>query len=245
MEKLKSLDGFNDQDLELIKVFFYEGQYSNKIIKSFKWSCNQRISNINRLINKEQALLNLISQSKASHNLRRQVNSHVENIKKDLEKKKEEYFNHIRKQERQFEGQKELFKELQENSLIEIKATPLKQSKGEIYQKGVDVSLAIDLVHLAHNSAYDIAVILSGDTDLIEAVKLVKSLGKTPIIFSYHTPNNSRLSNISDLMNAGKFINLRDFTNYEIEKMSDLRKNKTSFRKDNSEKEMSTKEKTK
>ena len=80
---------------------------------------------------------------------------------------------------------------------------------------------------MAHTNAYDVAIILSGDTDLIEAVKLVKNLGKTVIVISYHTPGNHKLSNISDLMNAGKFINLRDFTDKEIFSMSELRENKT------------------
>ena len=121
---------------------------------------------------------------------------------------------------------KKLFENLKGNSFIELKTTPLKQREAEIHQKGVDVLLAIDLVNLAHTGAYDIAIILSGDTDLIEAVKLVKNLGKTVIIISYHTPGNPALSNISDLMNAGKFINLKDFTNEEIFAMSELREEK-------------------
>ncbi len=87
--------------------------------------------------------------------------------------------------------------------------------------------LATDLIHLAHLDAYDIAIILSGDTDLVEAVRLIKTLGKTPIIFSYHDKENPMKSNISDLMNAGKFINMEDFTDDEILEMSDLREDKS------------------
>ncbi|MBU2104721.1 MAG: NYN domain-containing protein, partial [Nanoarchaeota archaeon] len=140
--------------------------------------------------------------------------------------KKEEYFSYIEKQKRNFEGQKNMLNELENNPFIDIKPTPLKQKEGKVSQKGVDVLLATDLVHLAHTGAYDIAIILSGDTDLIEAVRLIKTLGKTPIIFSYHTPGNPELSNISDLMNAGKFINLKNFAKKEIFEMSDLRKEK-------------------
>lgn len=115
---------------------------------------------------------------------------------------------------------------MKDDSFIDLRTTPLKQSEGEIYQKGVDVLLATDLVNLAHTNAYDVAIILSGDTDLVEAVKLVKNLGKTVIIISYHSPGDARLSNISDLMNAAKFINLKDFTKEEIFAMSELRKEK-------------------
>jgi len=178
------------------------------------------------MIDREKRLLDYISQEKLSHSLRRKINAHVEEIKSQLENEKQKYFSYITRQKRQFEGQKKLFENLKNNPLTEIKSMPLKQGDGEIHQKGVDVLLAIDLVHLAHEDAYDIAVILSGDTDLMEAVKLIKSLGKIAVIVSYHTPGNPRMSNISDLMNAGKFINLKDFTNKEIFEMSEVRREK-------------------
>ena len=208
----------------MLKTFLYEGRYSKNLIKYFKWSSRQKIKELNNLIEKEQNLINIISQSRASNFLRKKINLHVENIKKDLENEKDNYFKNIRKQERNFEGQKKLLKEINDNPFMEVRETPLKQKEGEIYQKGVDVLLATDLIHLAHTDAYDIAVVLSGDTDLREAVKLVKGLGKTVIIVSYHTPGDHKKSNISDLMNHGKFINLRELTQEEVEKMSDLRK---------------------
>ncbi len=211
-------------NIELKKAFFYEGKYSNKIIKNFNWSCNQEISKINEMIKKEQAILSIISQSKCSNIIRKKVNKHVGEIKKQLEGKKDKYSKYKQKQVRQFKGQKEFFEGLKNNPLIDIKHTPLKQHLGEIHQKGVDVLLATDLVHLAHMEAYDIAIILSGDTDLIGAVKLIKSRGKTPIIISYHTPGDPLKSNISDLANAGKFLNLRtDFSDQEILDMSNPR----------------------
>ena len=227
IKKIKSLEDFNNPSLELKKVFFYEGKYSNKIMKNFNWSCNQEISKINQMVKREHNLLNLVSQSQCSKMLRNKVNKHVEETKKQLEEKKKDYIHYKQKQEKQFEGQKDFFEELKNNPLIEIRYTPLKQHLGEVHQKGVDVLLATDLVHLAHMEAYDIAIILSGDTDLIEAVKLIKSLGKIPIIISYHTPGNPLKSNISDLMTAGKFLNLRtNFSDQEILDMSDLKETK-------------------
>ena len=226
IEKIKQEYDLNKSELQLIKTYFYEGKYSSNLISSLKWNCNKKIAEINNLIEREKNLLNIISQENISKNVRRKINYHVEGIKKELEEKKKSYFHYISKQKRNFEGQKKLFENLKGNSFIELKTTPLKQREAEIHQKGVDVLLAIDLVNLAHTRAYDIAIILSGDTDLIEAVKLVKNLGKTVIIISYHTPRNPRLSNISDLMNAGKFINLKDFTNEEIFAMSELREEK-------------------
>lgn len=226
VEKVKSIDTLDKSGLELVKTYFYEGKYNSNLISSLKWNCNQKISELNNLIKREKNLLNIISQEKLSINLRRKINLHVEGIKKELEKKQKDYFYYVAKQKRNFEGQKKLFEDLRDNPLIELRPTPLKQREGKVYQKGTDVLLAIDLVHLAHIKAYDIAIVLSGDTDLVEAVKLVKSLGKTVVIISYHTPGNPKLSNISDLMNAGKFINLKDFTKEEIEQMSELRQKK-------------------
>jgi len=49
---------------------------------------------------------------------------------------------------------------------------------GKPVQKGVDMRVALHLVKLAYNNAYDTAILISGDGDLVEAVKTVKDLGK-------------------------------------------------------------------
>ncbi len=49
----------------------------------------------------------------------------------------------------------------------------------EIREKGVDVQIAIDLVIGAVENAYDVAVVVSSDTDLIPAIKYVRSRNKT------------------------------------------------------------------
>ena len=46
-------------------------------------------------------------------------------------------------------------------------------------EKGVDVNLAIDLVHLAHKDAYDVGVVFSTDTDFVPAILLARELGVT------------------------------------------------------------------
>lgn len=59
-------------------------------------------------------------------------------------------------------------------------------SKGNPYvniikteEKGSDVNLATHLLHDAHKNRYDIAVVISNDSDLLEPIKLVRSdLGK-------------------------------------------------------------------
>lgn len=224
VEKIKSLQGFCDKELELKKIYFYEGKYNSKIINSFKWGCNQKIKELNDMISKEQKLLNIISQEKVTSLFRCKIRRHVEEVKSNLEEKKQKYHHDISKQKRNYCGQREFFKELEGNPLIEVKHTPLKQNGESIYQKGVDVLIATDMVNLAHNDAYDIAILLSGDTDLVEAVKLIESLGKTVIIFSYYDEDNQEKRNISDLKQYGKFVNIKNLSKDEIERISDLRK---------------------
>jgi len=46
------------------------------------------------------------------------------------------------------------------------------------YEKGVDVALATDLLAMAWENAYDVAILVSGDADYIGAVSKVMSKGK-------------------------------------------------------------------
>jgi len=229
IRKINFLDKLKKEKLLLDKAFFYTGRYNSKLIEHLKWSCHKKIGEINRLIEKEKWLLDFVSQQKLSYELRIKVNHHIEDIKKELEEKRKAYFSYILKQERNFEGQRKLFEEIKKDKIIEIKSLPLKQKDGEVYQKGVDVLIATDLINLAHTNHYDLAIVLSGDTDLIEAIRLIRKMGKKVIIVSYHTPRNPEMSNISDLMTAGNhFLNLRNLNDEEVEKMSDLREDKSN-----------------
>ena len=83
-------------------------------------------------------------------------------------------------------GQQEFYKRAQNYSFFEIRKKPLQfTSAKKIFQKGVDVQLAVDLVSFAHQNMYDIAVLFSGDIDLLESVRTVKNLGKQVIIISH------------------------------------------------------------
>lgn len=47
---------------------------------------------------------------------------------------------------------------------------------GKPMEKGIDVALAVDLVRLAHQGAYDTAVVFSRDTDLMPALEAVNEM---------------------------------------------------------------------
>ena len=47
-----------------------------------------------------------------------------------------------------------------------------------VQEKGVDVSMAIDLVQAAHHQSYDLAIIVSQDSDLAPAVSLARQVAQ-------------------------------------------------------------------
>jgi NYN domain len=56
---------------------------------------------------------------------------------------------------------------------VELFPRPLRYGNRGAEEKGVDVELAIDIVRLAIEDAFDVAVLASGDTDLVPALKFV------------------------------------------------------------------------
>ena len=53
---------------------------------------------------------------------------------------------------------------------------PLGESKPR--QAGVDMRVAMYMVKLAYNNAYDVAVLVCGDSDFKDVIKTVKDMGK-------------------------------------------------------------------
>ncbi len=48
----------------------------------------------------------------------------------------------------------------------------------KLIEKGVDVRIASDMLSLAFHNAYDVAILLSGDSDFVEVVEEIKHQGK-------------------------------------------------------------------
>lgn len=58
---------------------------------------------------------------------------------------------------------------------IVVRSRPLQYLPGQpARQKGVDVELAVDLVAMAHEKQYEIAIVASTDTDLVPAIEAVQ-----------------------------------------------------------------------
>lgn len=87
----------------------------------------------------------------------------------------------------------EKLKKIQNFNLIICRMQKVKVDGKTIYQvKEDDIHLAVDMVKLAYNNAYDTAVLVSSDGDFVPAVKAVKEKGKEvenigfENVFSYH-----------------------------------------------------------
>lgn len=73
--------------------------------------------------------------------------------------------------------QQKLFNNL-ENQGIRVKQGYLMENGGTFHEKGVDVKIAVDLLVGAYDNLYDVAILISSDTDLIPAIKKIRHLGK-------------------------------------------------------------------
>jgi len=132
-----------------------------------------------------------------SHLFKR-IKEAIKESKTDEDKKK--YEKELKKALKNHEGQKDFLKKSANYYFFEVRKKPLQFTKENmVFQKGVDVQLAVDLVSNAYLNNYDIAVLFSGDIDLIESVKSVKNLGKQVIIFSHYKNTSKEMRLFSDM----------------------------------------------
>lgn len=77
-----------------------------------------------------------------------------------------------------------------------VKRGYLMRNDGVHHEKGVDVQLAVDLVVGAFEDTFDIAIVISSDTDLIPAIHKAKELGKQIEYIGFaHQPSFGMQSN--------------------------------------------------
>lgn len=122
------------------------------------------------------------------------------------------------------EAQEKLLRFASYQAFLDVKRTPLHYNSGEaikgkgLFQKGIDVLLAIDLVSHAFQDDFDVAIICSGDVDLLESIKLIKILGKNAILVSH-----SSLISKNMVEECDYFCRLEKLSEDELNKISRLR----------------------
>ncbi|HEX9334827.1 MAG TPA: NYN domain-containing protein [Pseudonocardiaceae bacterium] len=81
-----------------------------------------------------------------------------------------------------------------------------------VSEKGVDVALAVDLVRLAIIRSYDVAILVSRDTDLMPALETVRDLRAAWVeVAGWHSASRLRYTDGA----AGPWCHLLDETDYQ------------------------------
>ena len=85
---------------------------------------------------------------------------------------------HNEKSEKMYADQQKLFAKLQRQNIVVTLGQLIQHPDKSFHEKGVDVRLAVEMIRFARENHYDIAYLLSSDTDLVAAIEEVRSLGK-------------------------------------------------------------------
>ena len=80
---------------------------------------------------------------------------------------------------------KKWYNRLSKKSGYIIKASFDKIAPSGAIEKKVDIKIAIDIISLAYEDAYDTAVLVSGDGDFIPVVKKIKELDKEVEVWAF------------------------------------------------------------
>ncbi len=67
-------------------------------------------------------------------------------------------------------------------------------------EKGVDMRVGVDMLAGASRGLYEVAVLVSGDGDLVEAVKAVKDLGKHVELATFTKGRSDELAAVADVV---------------------------------------------
>ena len=102
------------------------------------------------------------------------------------------------KSEKLYADQQKLLSKLNREG-VEVMLGVLIQHPDKTYhEKGVDVKLAVEMIRLARKDMYDVAYLLSSDTDLVAAVQEVQAFGKKVVYVGTAKAQSYGLSQVSN-----------------------------------------------
>ncbi|MDP1689423.1 MAG: NYN domain-containing protein [bacterium] len=82
------------------------------------------------------------------------------------------------KSEKMYANQQKLIGKLQQQKVYISFGQLIQHPDKTFHEKGVDVRLAVEMIRFARQDKYDVAYLLSSDTDLVAAVEEVQLFGK-------------------------------------------------------------------
>ncbi len=107
--------------------------------------------------------------------------------------------------------QQEFLDILRKTPYLEVRLGSTKIAQGIPVEKGIDIMLATDLLYFAWNDFYDVALLVSGDSDFAYALQAVKNMGKHVEIAYFESGVSKDLLNVADnrhLLDRGFFRGL-------------------------------------
>jgi len=97
-----------------------------------------------------------------------------------------------------YREQQEFLDILRKTPYMEVRLGGTKLAQGIPVEKGIDVMLATDLLYFAWNDSYDVAVLVSGDSDFAYALQAVKNMGKHVEVAYFESGVSKDLLNVAD-----------------------------------------------
>ena len=76
---------------------------------------------------------------------------------------------------------------LKQSVLKKIASVVTKDEMHTYVEKGIDVNIAVDMLHLASENHYDVAILLSGDSDFVPAITQVRKHHKEVQVAAFTT----------------------------------------------------------
>ena len=110
-----------------------------------------------------------------------------------------------------YREQQEFLDNLRKTPYLEIRLGSTKVAQGIPVEKGIDIMLATDLLYFAWNDFYDVAVLVSGDSDFAYALQAVKNMGKHVEVAYFESGASKDLLHVADnryLLNRSFFTGL-------------------------------------
>ena len=97
-----------------------------------------------------------------------------------------------------YKEQQEFLDILNKTNYLEIRLGGTKVAQGLPVEKGIDIMLATDLLYFGWQDFYDIAILVSGDSDFTYALKVVKNMGKYVEVAYFENAVSKELVDIAD-----------------------------------------------
>ena len=112
------------------------------------------------------------------------------------------YYDNVRQDPTQrpdsYREQQEFLDILRKTPYLEVRLGSIKIAQGVAVEKGVDIMLATDLLTFAWNDFYDVAVLVSGDSDFTYALQAVKNMGKHVEVAYFESGVSKDLLDVAD-----------------------------------------------